>query len=217
MILSELRTAVRDQLQLDESELPNTTVDFFLRAAFDLSVQAERNWPSFEKQWDLATVAGSRTVTLDDDFRAPRAVFHAEVGRLNQLDHEFALENFHSLENEGLPDWFSIFGGVLYLWPNVESAASTLTVIGWRAPTAFPTAAGGTPDCDERMHIALVWYACSLAKSQEEDEVLAAEYQKRWQETLAAARADIMRPDDRLRALSGGARAARANLVRWST
>ena len=197
MNLTELRDSVRTQLQLDEVELPNSAVDFYLRAAFDITVQAERQWPFLEKQWDLTTVAGVRAVAVPEDYRAHHGVYHQETGPLRELDHGFAIDNFGSIETaDGYPQWISRFGGFFYLWPNLEDAVHTLIVIGVRAPLAFPINAADSPDCDRRLDIALVWYACSLAKQQEEDEVLAAEYKTLWQDALAAARADIMRVDE---------------------
>jgi hypothetical protein len=43
--LQQLRDAVRRQLDVDEEELPNETVDDFLREAFTRTINFTNNWP----------------------------------------------------------------------------------------------------------------------------------------------------------------------------
>lgn len=206
MVLDELRRVVRDQLGLDEADLPNTSVDFFLRAGYDMTFAAERNWPFFETQWTPATVSGDRAVVAPTDYAGHSLVVHSEVGPLMQLDHEFAMTQFHDITDQGAPDFFSVRGGTFYLWPHLEDAAYTLTIVGYRKPATFPVGGGDELDGDDRLHVAVAWYACSLAKSQEEDYEGAAKYMADWDATLQMVRKDLMRADNlRVRRLNSGA------------
>ena len=49
-------------------------------------------------------------------------------------------------------------------------------------------------DADIRLHLPIVWYACSLGYAQQEDEVLEATYMNRYHEAVQIAHDSVMRP-----------------------
>jgi hypothetical protein len=106
----------------------------------------------------------------------------------------------------GQARYYSLHANRLYLWPSGFDAVQSLHVTGYRKPVDFLTAdAGAAPDCDERLHLSLIWYGCALAQAANEDEVLDSLYYKKWQQGVETARSDIMRPDPgRARILNGG-------------
>ena len=66
---------------------------------------------------------------------------------------------------------------------------------GFRKPSDW--IAGGASsdvDADERLHLPIAWYACSVGYAQQEDEVLEVTYQNRFRESVSIVQAAIMRP-----------------------
>ena len=94
--LGDLRTLVRTQTETTGSELPNATIDWYLRQAFDRTIAAENTWPSYETWWNLTLPAGSQSIPIPSDCN--RASINSLVDsnddypdfRLNMIDHEMA-------------------------------------------------------------------------------------------------------------------------------
>lgn len=194
MNLQELRAAVRSQLDLDEEDLPNGLLDLYIAEGFDQTINLEKRWPFYETSWSVSAdetgpgvapinLAGIASV-IDDETQFP----------LLWVSHQLAEENFSSL-GTGQPKYFSMWGGGIYLWPS-PPAARTVTIRGWRLPTAWVAeGAAAEADADSRLHLPLIHYACSRAYAQQEDEVLTAVYIDSWSRLVEAARRAIMRSD----------------------
>lgn len=193
MNLSELRDAVRTQLDLDENDIANATLDMYIREGYDRTIQLERRWPFFETTWDVissgasiavpATLAGISSV-LDVDNNV----------RLIQIGTELAEDKFYGDAGESTPKYFSWWGNTLTLHPTPPSDTS-YRIRGWRKPTDWIAGGAATEvDADERLHLPLFHYACSLAYAQLEDTELENTYMRRWAATTEQAHDDIMRP-----------------------
>lgn len=201
--LAELRAAVRRQTETTAAELPNVTVDGFLKDAFNRTVLVHRDWPSYETQWQLNLVAGETTLAMPTNLDDNGIVSLVRDGdensrtyRLTMVDHEVAEDVYYPLQAAAI-DWaeFSVWGRYIFLWPVIARDVDTaFTLRGHRRPGSFPTSDSESPDCDERMHGCLVWYAVALAYAQQEDEVLEATYMARWQRDAEVARRNIMTP-----------------------
>ena len=89
---------------------------------------------------------------------------------------------------------FSVWGQQLYLWP-VPSSDTVLTVRGWRKPD--PTWIEDPAlevDLDSRLHLPLLHYGIALVYAQQEDGELENQYMRRWAQSIADLKKDILRP-----------------------
>jgi len=194
MNLSDLRAAVYSQVDLQEDDLPTTLVDLYLQEGFQRTVQREQRWPSYETAWAVTT--DSLTPAVGDfpsDIAGLVEVLDSDYRPLAHLGHSQARASFR--DSTGEARYFSVWAQQVYLWP-APTAAATFELRGWRLPTVFNVSdpAGTIPDCDTRLHLPLVHYACSRVMAQQEDEILENTYLDSWNRGVEMARADIMRP-----------------------
>lgn len=193
MNLSELRDAVRTQLDLDEDDISNATLDMYIREGYNRTIQLERRWPFFESTWSVTSSGASITVPATTAGISSVVDVDNNV-RLIQIGTELAEDKFYGNVGEGTPQHFSWWGSTLTLYPT-PSANTDYTIRGWRKPTDWVTAgAASEVDADERLHLPLFHYACSLAYAQLEDTELENTYMRRWAATTEQAHDDIMRP-----------------------
>lgn len=195
MNLDEIRIAVRTQLDVDEEELPNALIDLYARDASDHIAALETRWPGYEVMWSVPTVANEATVALPADSREVDSVVLPNVTRLIYIDSRYAEEMLTSYggSSASTPKFWSRFGQSLYLWPNPDKVYD-LSLRGYRATSDWVAeGASGVPDFDPRLHLSIVWFACSLAYAQQEDEVLEATYMARYRETAQLVHQAIMR------------------------
>ena len=190
-----LRDAVRNQLDVDDEELPNGRLDLYLADSFQQTVQRERKWPFLEFEWEI-TIADGEPHVLPVDFAAADSVYLYGSAQLQFLAHGFAEEQFGRDGSIGSSVFYSLRNGKIYLWPAPEQDAAVLLISGWRKPADFLEAsAAAEPDCDSRLHIPLIYNACALAMAANEDEVINSLYYQMWQRGVDQARVDIMRTD----------------------
>lgn len=193
MNLSEIRSAVRTQMDFDEDDLPNSTLDLYIREAYNRTIQMERRWPFFEASWSVTSGADS-TITSPSDLAGIVSITDVEDNRrLVMIGYELAEDNFGGQQGTGTPEFFSLWGETIQLWPSHDSVRS-YRIRGWRKPANWIGSGAATEvDADERLHIPIFHYACSLAYAQLEDPELESSYMRRWAATVEQAHQDIMR------------------------
>ncbi|WP_395160863.1 hypothetical protein [Ilumatobacter sp.] len=198
--LDDLRALVRTQTETTASELPNTTVDWYIRQAFDRSVAAENTWPSYETKWILTLPAGATEITIPIDCNRASINSLVDVSsglRLNMADHETAESVYgntaHSARN---PIEYSLWGKEFQLWPHTAmTEEKSYQLMGHRLPIDWVSLGGDSVvDADPRLHYPLVHYAVALAYAQQEANELEDVYMTRWQFDFNAARSAIMEP-----------------------
>lgn len=205
--LQQLRDRVRTQLDLDVDDLPDTVVDAYLKEGFDRTYAQEREWPFFEDSWDLTLPSGDTTMALPTAVGGVKRLRSVDTGaNLVMIGQQFAEENFQRTSMTTLhPTLFSIWGGLIYLWPVPSPMGRDFTLRGHRRPV-WTGVAGDELDGDERLHTAIAHYACSLAYAQLEDPELETMYMQRWAALTDAVRTDIMLPQHHVPLiLNGGA------------
>jgi hypothetical protein len=211
--LDELRNFVRVQMDVDIEELPNSTIDDYLREAYDRTINTETRWPFFETTWPVSNTGGGVTIVIPLDCQTTNIMSllasppDSYQAPLAMIDQELAEQQFSWKGTGAVPSYFSIWGGVMYLWPG-PSEERVYVLRGFRKPLDWigdgtnPTA---VVDADERLHQLLVHYAIALAYAQQEDEILEDVYMKRWQNLINTQRRAIMQPAyNRPLVLSGG-------------
>ena len=214
MNLSELRDAVRTQLDIDEDDLSNTTLDMYIREGYNRTIQLERRWPFFESTFSVTSSSGviavpstvSGIASLVDD---------VENIRLVQIGSELAEDKFYGEVGNGFPTYFSWWGSTITLYPTPDTNRA-YTIRGWRKPIDWVASGAATEvDADERLHLPLFHYACSLAYAQLEDVELENAYMRRWAATAEQAHDDIMRPQHHEPLVYNGGTRVTANRVRF--
>lgn len=196
MNLETLREYIRMQLDMDAEELPNAMLDAYLSEAYSRMISMENAWPFFEQRWEVARV-GDPDVALpaDCDPAGIYSVIDADSGmRLVQVSNEQAEDNFAHIATVTVPVYYSIWGGLLRMWPD-PGIDRALHLRGYRYPINWMAGgAGAEVDADPRLHISLAHYAIALSYAQQEDEVLEDTYMKRFTAGFAAAHAAICNP-----------------------
>lgn len=198
--LAELRDYVRVQTETTASELPDSTINSYLREAFNRTLGAENRWPFYEESWLLTQGIGQATITLPGDVNTSSIVSLTDDlsgRRLTLTDHETAEDNYSSASvASGRPMHFSLWGRVITLWPHLTpTTPQTYSLRGYRLPVDWVSLGPSSPpDADDRLHWPLAHYAIALAYLQQEDEVLEATYMARWQRDVEVARRSIMEP-----------------------
>lgn len=196
MQVQELRAYVRNHLEMDDEELPDVLLNNYLQDAFDRTMARNNNWPRNEKTWSLSKIADMPAVSLPPDLNLPTIMSVTSVAdgyRIVQANHENAETTFGTQPITGItkPIYYSLWGGQLWLWPG--TSVYDIVLRGYRQPV-WTNAASEIPDLDERLHLALAYYAMGLAYAQQEDEILEAVYMARWDRDVASQMRAILEP-----------------------
>lgn len=226
---ADLRNLVRAQLDMDDEELPNSTLDLWLDDAYDQTIALSDRWPFFEDSWTLTTVASQVPYTFASlaaghastyELRAIASVNDlttaGSMKRLQQLGHDHAEACFgDGGVGTSVPAYYSTWGDKLHIWPS-PLGSRALTVRGFRKG-AWGAGDAAVVDADDRLHIPLAYFAMGMAYGQQEDEILKADWMRQWGAAVQRAHTAIMAPaQDRPLVLSGGLGVALPSPVRLS-
>lgn len=191
MTRDELINAIRAQTDLDEEDLPFDVVSWYLREAFLRTAAQERRWPTHQAEWEY-TIADAGVATLSSDTAEVGSVVVKDTYyRLSYADHDVIRSS--PSYTIGTTAFFSLWGGKMYVW-SAPIDDTVFIVSGWRKPsTTWLSSPGVQVDLDERLHIPILHYAVALAYAQQEDGELEDMYMRRWAQSVAEFRADIMK------------------------
>jgi len=187
--VQDLRTFVRNHLEMDDEELPDTLLNPYLQEAFDRTMAADNRWPRYEKTWTVSKIPNVDTISLPADLNVPSIMSVLSVSdgyRLAAINHENAEDTFAptNMISGGSPIYFSVWGGQMYLWPNLDATLTAdYQLRAYRQPV-WTNGASDIPDLDPRLHMTLCWFAISLTYAQQEDDVLEGVYLARWDRDL---------------------------------
>lgn len=209
MDVQSIRTYVRDHLEVDEEELPDGLLNVYLQDGFERTMAVANRWPRSEASWPVSKVIDSVYITLPPDMLIPsiQSVIHGANQRLTYITQENAEDMFNQAQGitGSTPTYWSTWSRQMWLWPNPGLDVSyDLVVRGYRQPT-WDIAASTIPDIDERLHLALAYYAMALTYAAQEDEILEGVYMARWDRDVSAfSRAILDPPRHRPLVLNGG-------------
>lgn len=197
MNLNDIRVLTRLQLDVDEEELPNELIDLYTRDGYDRIIDMETRWPFFEKRWNV--VATNGTTTLPTDAREVESVTTSN-GRIEHIDQLHVERGFpkdpmnpDATTSAGSPQFWSQLADSIELHPAIAGDLY-LSLRGYRKPLDWVSLGAAAPvDADDRLHLPIIWYVCSVAYAQQEDEVLEQVYANRFHEGATIAHASIMR------------------------
>ena len=109
-------------------------------------------------------------------------------------DTRWIEDNFAGGTATGTSRYWSQINRNMYIWPKPSAASTPLYVRGFRRPLDWiASGASAEVDADQRLHIPVAYYACSMGYAQQEDEVLEATYMTRFRDAVTVAHAAVMR------------------------
>jgi hypothetical protein len=197
--VAAIRAYVRNHLEVDDEELPDSLLNTYLQDAFERTVALDNRWPRNEATWEVSKSLGTISAALPPDMLIPAIVSvtpRSTYQRLIYMSQENAEDMFaqSGTVSQGNPTYWSTWGREMLLWPNPGPDVSfDLTVRGYRQPV-WDNAASTIPDIDERLHPALAYYAMSLAYAAQEDEILEGVNLARWDRDAKSFMGAIMDP-----------------------
>lgn len=212
MDVQALRNYVREVLDVDDEELPDSLLNVFLQEAFDRTMAFDNRWPRNQMTWNLTKPAGSDSIPLPAELNIPSIVSIVSTVTpglpLILTNQETAEQMFIRFDTVavGTPSYISVWAGQLWLWPRYDTATEYgITLRGYRQPV-WTNGASDIPDLDTRLHATLAYFAIALAYAQQEDEVLEAVYMARWERDLRMQLRSLLAPVRNTPLVMSGAR-----------
>lgn len=199
MTKDEIIAAARAITDLDTTDVSATQADLYLLDGFNRIVEMERAWPFYEQTASVSTVVGQRDYPMSaissGSFREITSVVDTTTAgrRLTWVNYDEAEEVWlGGSDTNGRPLYFSLWAQAINIWPK-PAAIYTLSVRGYRKPTTWTATGAVQADCDDRLHMALVYFVASEMFRFQTDLEVANSYRKQFEEAAGMARADIMR------------------------
>ena len=196
--LTQLRTQVRNMVDLDETDLPDSIVDQFAREGFQRIYALERRWPILQETYTFNTVANQREYTISTigDIREIISVVDTSThgARLNLIDYNEAEGIWlGNLDVASRPYFYSFWDKKLQLWAKPD-IVYPMTVRAFRNPVyTWLDDAEEDIDLDEWFHAILPYFIIARVYQRQEDSDLSAMHMRSFDEGVAFARRDLMK------------------------
>ena len=196
--LTQLRTQVRNMVDLDETDLPDTIIDQFAREGFQRIYSLERRWPYLQETYSFNTVANQREYTISTigDIREIISVVDTSQSgaRLTLIPYDNAEEIWlGNTDVASRPYFYSFWDKKLQLWAKPD-AIYPITVRAYRNPVyTWLSNTGLTIDLDEWFHALLPYFVIARVYQRQEDSDLSAMYMRSFEEGVGLARRDLMK------------------------
>jgi hypothetical protein len=199
MTAASLRQTVRDIVDLDAEDLPDSLLNLYIRDGYYRILDVEKRWGFLEQTFTFNTIANQRsyaieTLTGEPISQVVSILDNTGIGmRLDMVGYDMAEQTYvGSYDTAGDPLFYAIWGGQIHLFPKPNNARS-LTVRAYREPIDWQTT-GEAVDASPSLHFPLVYYACSRVYQKLEDAAMAAVYKQAFDEGVALARSQIAKP-----------------------
>jgi len=207
MTLQQIRDQVRNVVDIDSSDISDQTLDIMIGQGFDTIVYSEKRWPFYDVSTTFSTVAGDKTYTLTQvDAENVASAGLREIVSLKDDDHVMQFignddADFNyplDVASSGRPWEWSFWNDTVTFYPTPDGVR-TIYVRALRNPTPFGYGSSGSavPDLPSPFHPILATYATARAYMQQEDPVMAQQYQAQFQielDNLARRYADVPAP-----------------------
>jgi hypothetical protein len=196
--LTQLRAQVRNMVDLDETDLPDSIVDQFAREGFQRIYALERRWPILQETYTFNTVANQREYTISTigDIREIISVVDTSThgARLNLIDYNEAEGIWlGNLDVASRPYFYSFWDKKLQLWAKPD-IVYPMTVRAFRNPVyTWLSNVDEAIDLDEWFHAILPYFIIARVYQRQEDSDLSAMHMRSFDEGVAFARRDLMK------------------------
>lgn len=199
MTATVLRSTVRDIVDLDATDLPDSLLNLYIRDGYYRILDLEKRWSWLETSFTFTTVTDQRAYIIENFTADPISQVSSIVdntgvgGRLSMVGFDMAEENYiGSYDVSGEPLFYAVWQEKIHLFPKPNNAR-VLSVRGYREPVDWQTT-GDAVDASASMHFPLVYYAVSRIYQKLEDAQMAAVYKQAFDEGVSLARQNIMKP-----------------------
>lgn len=185
MDIQTMRNQVRDYLESDEEELPDTLLDGWFSEAFTRILNREARWPWLEKVWEFDSIATTQGYTIASDVAEIQSIVDTLNGPLGWLGHQEAVRRFTRVpSHQGTPVWFSKWDDTYSLWP-VPAGVNSYVAHGYRVPTDLSVQdPGSEPDLPSEYHPLLVRWAIACQYERTDDTEMAAYNRQHFEDQL---------------------------------
>lgn len=211
MNVQDIRTYVRDTLDVDAEDMPDRLIDAWMHEGYVRVHRLARRWPHFETEAVLATEGGRAEYDLSlAPFGGLREITFI-LGpdgplRLVSVDEAERLYFWQGVPLTRRPEAFSTWGTTLRLWPTPDTAYS-LAVRGYRLPAAWPAAsAADSPDLPDDFGIVIRAWVMHKAYLHQDDPDLAQVSKMEFDEGLAELADSELQMPSNTPMVVGGAR-----------
>lgn len=177
MTRAEIRSFVRNHLDVDEQELTNDLLDVFINDGHFRVDNYTDQWSFREVEYDFDSVIGTGAYDVSSDTGRVTGITYAIAhiidvsdanGIIPRRDHTLMRRRFPTSSSTGTPRTWSRRQNNIYLWP-VPAAVTEYTVDGYRRSSNAWVAADLTPDFPAEFHELIAWYALSRGYAQQDD------------------------------------------------
>lgn len=196
--LQQIRDYVRNHIELEIDDLPDSVLDVFIREGSKRVEKAETRWPFYEESWTLTTAIGTRNYALTGAVPTATAVdqlTNVQGPKWNLVwigREQYDVLNPPDFTSQSEPTHVALWDSELWLSPTPD-AAYTLTLRGYRKPTDWvANGAAAQPDLPDELHNTVATWALSRAYAQQDDPELAAVYERQFGEELNEFRRRIV-------------------------
>jgi len=183
--LQQIRDYVREHMDLEPDDLPDTVLDVFIREGSRKVESSEQHWPFYETFFSHVTTAGNPFLlksAIDPTLKRIQEMTDGENGRPLQWISIAEAEEFEG--QSGRPLYISEWGDVGFLFPTPDAAYS-FTVFGYRHQLDWvASGAGAVPDMPEPLHNTVALWALHRAYGQQEDPDMASMYRQMFDQEL---------------------------------
>lgn len=200
MNLTQIRSKIREIVDLDEQDVSDTLLNMYIKDGFERIIALERRWPFYQKTFALSTVEDQRAYDIDTvgdgNLREITSVVDTSTigNRLEYISYDDAESVWvGSYDQSSRPLYFTFWQEQIHFWPK-PNGVYPLVVRGYRKPIDWSASDSIEVDADSRLHQPLVYYGVAQVYQLQEDIELASFYRKSFDEAVRLAAADIMRP-----------------------
>lgn len=183
--LDQLRVYVRQHMDLDESEIPNSLIDVWARDASIKIARTRKRWPFLETSWTITTLDGVQEYDFSDIAVFGTNAVPDEIISVVRNDRRLAYLGRDEAEAAFLPyrasggtvNYFNVWNNKLSLYPAPTGGSDTLYLRGYRKVKDWVAdGAGAFPDFPEDFHDAIRLYLLAAAYLQQEDPEMAQQF-----------------------------------------
>lgn len=221
MTATELRNTVRQIVDLDTDDLPDSLLNMYIRDGYYRILDLEKRFPWLETSFNFVTTSGVRTYvisgfTADPISQVVSIVDNNGIGaRLQMIGYDEGEATYvGSYDIAGDPLFYAVWNDRIHLYPK-PSNSRVLTCRGYREPRDW-IGLNDTVDAHPSLHFPLVYYAVSRVYQQIEDTAMSAVYKQSFDEGVSLAVKNIQKPTSHAHMiLSGGATTGRPTYKGW--
>jgi hypothetical protein len=189
MTLAQIRAQVRSVVDIDTTDITDTTLDNIIGQGFDTIVYSEKRWPFYEVRNTFNTVASQKDYSLAAvGVNVTQGI--RDIIALRNDDHVIQYigsdsadwDNPLNVASSGSPWEWSIWTDTVRFYPTPD-AVQTIYYRAIRNPTAFGlgSSASANPDLPDPFHAVLTTYAIGRAYMQQEDPTMGNQYQAQFE------------------------------------